>query len=131
MEQSGLNKTPQKIPPQIITSTQDIVARSEYARVTLIAGGTGGSGGGSALTSGGVTNQAGGAAGGSGEWRQSILQFTPGDTITITIGNGGAGGAGGAVNGNSGSYGGDGESSTIAVDGIVGPITWNKLIGYF
>ncbi len=82
-------------------------------RVRCIGGGGGGGGGGSALTSGGVTAQAGGGGGGAAMCSEAELTVTPGQSIAVTVGQGGNGGNGGALNGNAGTDGAPGTVSTF------------------
>lgn len=81
-------------------------------------GGGGGGGGGRATGSGG-----GGGAGGGGALPNLIpLTVTPGETITITIGAGGAHGSGGSAGGGNGGDGVAGGDSVF--DGNVGTISF-------
>jgi hypothetical protein len=71
--------------------------------IMVQAWGGGGAGGGTGRAN---TNQArGGGGGGGGGFAQSAIVVTPGDTLTVTVGAGGAGFIAG--------YGGDGGDSTI------------------
>jgi hypothetical protein len=63
--------------------------------------GAGGGGGGGGLVSGAVPAGYGGAAGAAGTYTRTVIDVTPGSTLTVTLGDGGPGGAPG-VNGTAG-----------------------------
>lgn len=82
----------------VISTTFVVPAGVRLIRVGLQAGGAG--------ASGSTTTQPGGGGGG-GEFRLGVFAVTPGQSIVVTIGGGGAGGAIGAngLNGNASSFG--------------------------
>ena len=67
-------------------------------RIRAVGAGGGGGGGGSAAA---AQLQVGGGGGGGGHIIEQVCPVVAGDTITVTIGTGGAGAAGGAAAGNS------------------------------
>ncbi|ANA87595.1 hypothetical protein PBI_JEANIE_17 [Gordonia phage Jeanie] len=70
--------------------TLTVPAYAAFADVGVIGGGGGG-----ATADNGITTS-NGEGGNASSWRTATIPVKPGDTITITIGNGGAGGSGGA-----------------------------------
>jgi hypothetical protein len=85
-----------------------VAPRTGTYSIKAVGGGAGGAGGGS----GHASQQVGGGGGGAGEFVESIVSLTVGDSLAVTIGGGGAGGAGGAVGG-AGSDGSVGGNTTV------------------
>ena len=105
------------IPPQIITSSQNITVPNGvgHVKVFILGPGSGGSGGGSANVSG-ISNQAGGGGGSAGTNSTRIFAVSPGDTLDIVIGAGSLGGSGGAAGGNPGTQSPGAGSCSLSIE---------------
>ena len=79
---------------------------------TLFAAGAGGAGGGGGFTAASGGGGGGGQGGDSGGMINFFLRVVPGETLTITVGLGGAGGLGGAA-------GADGAESAAGQDTVI------------
>lgn len=102
--------------------TFDVPDDTEEIIVTILGAGSGGAGGGGGSGTGAAPGGgSGGFSGTSGYMVRRPFAVTPGETLDITIGQGGAGGAGG--NGGNNAVGGDGtmgaDGGATIVDGAV------------
>lgn len=97
--------------------------------ITAVAGGGGGGGSGGAASIANPSAAGGGGGGGCGQgiYRQEII-VTPGDTIAIVIGTGGAGGSAGTSTANGG-HGVDGTNTTLISSGGVNIVLTGGLSG--
>lgn len=97
------------------TGTCDWTVPATWSAFTLRALGGGGGGGGGSWSG---TTGGGGGGGSSGSIFENTFTPTPGDVITINLGNGGTAGAGAATQGGTtGARGGGGETTTVLIGG--------------
>lgn len=102
---------------QTYTSSTSITVPNGVTQVWVSGvGGAGGGGGGGAKITGAANNLRGasGGSGGAGEYiGPTAVTVVPGETLTITVGTGGAGGSGGTVANGAATNGSDGTGTTV------------------
>jgi hypothetical protein len=102
---------------QTYTSNTAIIIPTGVTQVWISGvGGAGGGGGGGAKITGAANNLRGasGGSGGAGEYiGPTKVTVVPGETLTITVGTGGAGGTGGTVANGASTVGGAGTVTTV------------------
>lgn len=113
----------------IFTANDTYVVPTGVTRIMAFGCGAGGGGGGGGSGRPGAGTNPGGCGGGGGacgEFRTDILQVIPADTLTITIGIGGAAGTGGAGGNfvNDGTSGGAGGATIITFASSVKRVTY-------
>lgn len=96
----------------IVSDTTFIVPATNVTSVVIVGCGGGGGGGGGGLNTA-ANNTSGGGGGAGGMLGTVILSVTPGETLTIDVGPGGAGGAGAGSAGATATAGSAGTATTV------------------